>query len=92
MSHPASSDGEVVAPTSLNEKHTAELAVSTITELQSFDIDAADLPPGYFRSTFFIGTAAATGLAMMTVSTPQKVYKEPETEMLSFRVSGSLVQ
>jgi MFS family permease len=66
MSHPASSDSKVVAPTSLNEKPTVEPVVSTLTELQAFDIDAADLPPGYFLTPFFIGTVAASGLAMMT--------------------------
>jgi hypothetical protein len=75
MSHPASSDGEVIASTSLNEKPSAEPVVNTLTELQVFDIDAADLPPGYFRTPFFIGTVAAAGLAIMTVGTPQKVYE-----------------
>jgi hypothetical protein len=75
MSHPASSDGEAVASTSLNEKPSTEPVVNTLNEIQVFDIDAGDLPPGYFRTPFFIGTAAASGLAIMTVSTPQKVYK-----------------
>jgi hypothetical protein len=75
MSHPASSDGEAVASTALDEKPSAEPVVSTLTELQAFDIDAAELPEGYFRSPFFIGTVVATGLAIMSVSTPQKVYK-----------------
>jgi hypothetical protein len=75
MSHPTSSDGEAVAPTPLNEKPSVEPVVNTLAELQVFDIDAADLPPGYFRTPFFIGTVAAAGLAIMTVSTPQKVYK-----------------
>jgi hypothetical protein len=75
MSHPGSSDGEVVASTSLNEKPSAEPVVSTLTELQVFDIDVAELPPGYFRTPFFIGTVVATGLAVMSVSTPPKVYR-----------------
>ena len=85
MSHPASSDGEGVASTALDEKappaveekHSAEhdTHISALTDLQIFDIDAVELPDGYFRSPFFIGTVAATGLAIMSVSTPRKVYK-----------------
>jgi hypothetical protein len=85
MSHPASSDGEAVASTTLdekastavNEKHSAEPVtnISALTDLQIFDIDAVELPDGYFRSPFFIGTVAATGLAIMSVSTPRKAFK-----------------
>lgn len=76
MSHPASSDSEAVASTALdekappavNEKHSAEpdTHISALTDLQIFDIDAVELPDGYFRSSFFIGTVAATGLAIMS--------------------------
>ena len=85
MSHPTSSDSEAVASTALDEKappavdekHSAEpvIHISALTDLQIFDIDAVELPDGYFRSLFFIGTVTATGLAIMSASTPRKKYK-----------------
>jgi hypothetical protein len=102
MSHPANSDSEAVAstvldekaPPAVNEKHSAEPVthISALTDLQIFDIDAVELPDGYFRSPFFIGTVAATGLAIMSVSTRERNTKKPEIKMPSLRVLAFLVQ
>jgi hypothetical protein len=78
MSHPARSDGEAVASTSLNEKPSGDaVVVNPINDEPGvlFDIDSAELPPGYFLTPFFIGTMAAAGLAVMSVSASQKVHK-----------------
>jgi hypothetical protein len=68
MSHPASSDSEAVASTSLHEK-PSEPVVNPVSDVAIFDIDSADLPKGYFYSAFFIGTMTASGLAVTAVST-----------------------
>jgi hypothetical protein len=68
MSHNATSDGEAVAPTALAEKISPDPVVA---DVKTFDIDSQDLPEGYFRSPYFIGTLVAAGLSLSAVSSTE---------------------
>jgi hypothetical protein len=67
------SDGEhaVANPTEHSiEKEDHSPTVHPVDETASFDIDAHDLPEGYFRKPAFLGTMLAVGLAMSGVRDP----------------------
>jgi hypothetical protein len=65
MSHNAISDGEAFASKALSEKASPDPVVA---DVRTFDIDSQDLPEGYFRSPYFIGTLVAAGLSLSAVS------------------------
>jgi hypothetical protein len=44
-----------------NEKHEDRAS----DDENTFDVDAAELPPGYFTSPFFLGTMTGIGLGLM---------------------------
>jgi hypothetical protein len=58
-------DGEAVVSTALPEKASPDPVVA---DVRTFDIDSQDLPEGYFRSPYFIGTLVAAGLSLSAVS------------------------
>jgi hypothetical protein len=68
MSHNTTSDGEAVASTALPEKISPDPVVA---DVKTFDIDSQDLPEGYFRSPYFIGTLVAAGLSLSAVSSTE---------------------
>jgi hypothetical protein len=68
MSHNASGHVEAVASTALPEKTSPDPIVA---DVRTFDIDSQDLPEGYFRSPYFIGTLVAAGLSLSAVSSTE---------------------
>jgi hypothetical protein len=81
MSHNAIKDGEAVVSTALPEKASPDPVVA---DVKTFDIDSQDLPEGYFRSPYFIGTLVAAGLSLTAVSSTETGTEELEAEI--FRV------
>ena len=65
----STSDGEHAVSTTEHEKGDHSPVVQQVGAEVSFDIDAHDLPKGYFRSPSFLGTMLAVGLAFAGVST-----------------------
>jgi hypothetical protein len=68
MSHNPIKDGEAVVSTALPEKTSPDPVVA---DVRTFDIDSQDLPEGYFRSPYFIGTLVAAGLSLTAVSSTE---------------------
>ncbi len=66
----STSDGEhAVTPTD-HEKDGHSPVVQQVEAEAAFDIDAHDLPKGYFLSPSFLGSMLAVGLALTGVNKP----------------------
>jgi len=65
MATNSSSDGELATPTREHDEKTRSPEVHTVEA--AFDIDANDLPNGYFLRPFFLGTLLASGLSVSAV-------------------------
>jgi hypothetical protein len=72
----STSDGEHAVTTTEHEKEGHSPIVQQVGAEAAFDIDAHDLPKGYFRSPSFLGTMLAVGLAFTGVSTPPLKYNK----------------
>jgi MFS family permease len=66
----STSDGEHAVTATDNEKGDHSPVVQQVGAEAALDIDAHDLPKGYFRSPSFLGTMLAVGLAFAGVSMP----------------------
>jgi hypothetical protein len=71
----SNSDAEHVATPTDPEKETQSHVVQQLGAEGTFDIDAQDLPKGYFLSPSFIGTMLAVGLAFVGVRNPVLLYR-----------------
>lgn len=69
MENSTSNTEHVATPTD-HEKEGRSPVVQQVAAEPAFDIDAHDLPKGYFLSPSFIGTMLAVGLAFVGVSDP----------------------
>ena len=67
-----SSGGGHAMPTtdSDHEKEGPSPIVQHLNDASTSDIDADDLPKGYFTRPYFLGTMVAAGLALAGVSNP----------------------
>jgi hypothetical protein len=65
MATHSSSDGEHVVTSTEHDEKTLSPEVQQVEA--AFDIDANDLPKGYFLRPFFLGTLLASGLSVSAV-------------------------
>jgi len=65
MATNSSSDGEHAIPTRERDEKTHSQEVHPVEA--AFEIDAHDLPKGYFLRPFFLGTLLASGLSVSAV-------------------------
>jgi len=72
MATNSSSDGEHAGPTTEHdhEKEGQSPIVQQVDAASTSDIDADNLPKGYFTRPYFLGTMVAAGLALAGVSNP----------------------
>jgi hypothetical protein len=70
MATKSSSDGGYAVPTTEidHEKEGHSPIVQQVDAASTSDIDADDLPKGYFTTPYFLGTMVAAGLALAGVS------------------------
>ena len=54
--------GDQSPPTDLQASRSA----SDVDEDNTFDVDATELPPGYFKSSFFWGSMVGIGVGLMS--------------------------
>jgi len=63
MATKLSSDGENGVPT----EYEKESHIAVLQQVEAAEIDAKDLPKGYFLKPYFVGTLLASGLSMSGV-------------------------
>jgi hypothetical protein len=64
MATKSSSDGENAVPVEYEKEGPTSVATQ---QIEAADIDAKDLPKGYFLKPYFVGTLLASGLSVSGV-------------------------